>query len=189
MSGIDAELSGAETPRIAEAYPEWLEPEAALTAFQPPEGEALIASAAEAEERRYGFRVDTLRFLVKPNTHSEVVRSPAISTIPHSPPWLLGLINLRSNLVPVFDVHHLCSMAPLSAQAKTTVLVLDVGDKAVGIPIDALPASLIKLRRFPQLPPLPEALHGSVNTGYVADGDVWLEFNHDQFFSAVIRKQ
>lgn len=188
MLGTDGELSGATfAPPADDSFPTWMEPEAALSAFQPPEGSALLSTVSEAEERRYGFRIGALGFLVKSKAHSEVVREAAICAIPHSPPWLLGLINLRSNLVPVFDLHDLCGLGSIVTPAQPTVLVIDVGENAVGVPIDALPIPLRRLKRILQLPPLPAALSGSVSGSYALDGEVWLELNHEQFFSTVTK--
>lgn len=184
MSGLDEHFSWAATPGSTQVHSEHLADDAALAAIPTAEGDDAFARLAQAAKRRYGFRIGAFNFLVQANVHSEVVRSPAIAAIPLSPPPLLGLMNLRSNLVPVFDLHNLCHL-PGPAQALATVLVLDVGEKAVGLPIDGLPVRLGTLNPVAQLPPLPEALRESVHTGYLAGDEVWLEFDHDHVFSFV----
>src|SRR5438105_6725660 len=116
---------------------EWLAPGAALNRFAPPQGMTFVASKKEVERVRYGFRVGNLGLLINPDTGSEAMPMPAIFSIPNAAPWLRGMLNLRGNLVPVFDLANLFSM-PRSADSQTYVLVLDKGQNAVGIIIDAL---------------------------------------------------
>ena len=85
---------------------EWLLPSAALERFEPPAG--MVVAAPVAEKRgRYGYQVDTLNFLIRQGCVSEVLQMTDIWTLPGAPRWLLGLVNLRSNLVPVFDLRML----------------------------------------------------------------------------------
>lgn len=164
---------------------EWLPPGAALERFEPPAGMALAATAKE-KRARYGFRISSLSFLIKTNCSSEVLHQPAIWNLPGSPAWLLGLVNLRSNLVPVFDLRLLFGLPPREAATTQLVLVFDQGDKAVGMLIDDFPKPLFDLKSFPGLPQLPEELQAHVRNGYMKDDSVWLEFDHETFFEALV---
>lgn len=136
--------------------------------------------------KRYGYRVGALGFLVSGQVRSEVVRAPVISNSPHGPEWLLGLMNLRGNLVPVTDLASLCGNVP-SARAPATVLVLDAGERAVAIPIDELPVALTDPRPLDTTPPLPPLMEGHAGPAFEAEGHVWLAFDHDKFFRALAR--
>lgn len=160
---------------------EWLSPGAALDRFEPPAG-LVLAAAAEESGVRYGFRVAALSFLIKAGCSSEVLHSPNIWDLPGSAPWLLGLVNLRSNLVPVFDLRQLFSLPPSEGAEAQRVLVFDQGDKAVGLLIDDFPKPLSDMSSLPGLPQLPEDLQAHVRGGYVKDDSVWLEFDHESFF-------
>ncbi len=165
---------------------EWLPPEAALDRFEPPAGMA-VAAATEETRVRYGFRISALSFLIKTRCASEVLHMPAIWNLPGSPPWLLGLVNLRSNLVPVFDLRQLFGLRPCDDAAAQRVLVFDQGDKAVGLLIDDFPKPLFDMSSLPSLPQLPEELQAHVRGGYVKDDSVWLEFDHETFFEELAR--
>jgi twitching motility protein PilI len=164
---------------------EWLSPSSALERFEPPAGMVLAATTAKEKRARYGFRVSSLSFLIKSGCASEVLHRPAIWSLPGSSPWLLGLVNLRSNLVPVFDLRQLFGLPPDPA-AEQRVLVFDQGDKAVGMLIDGFPKPLFDLKSFPGLPQLPEELQAHVRGGYIRDDSVWLEFDHESFFEALV---
>ena len=165
---------------------EWLPPGAALGRFEPPAGMVLAAAPAKEKHARYGFRVSTLSFLIKSGCSSEVLHKPAIWNLPGSPPWLLGLVNLRSTLVPVFDLRQLFGLPSRDGAATQLVQVFDQGDKAVGMLIDDFPKPLFDLKSFPGLPQLPEELQAHVRGGYIKDDSVWLEFDHETFFEALV---
>jgi twitching motility protein PilI len=180
--------SGASPDFDGTGVGEWLPPCAALERFEPPAG-MVLAAAVEEKRARYGFRVSSLGFLIKTGCNSEVLHKPDIWDLPGSSPWLLGLVNLRSNLVPVFDLRQLFGLPPRDAAAAQLVLVLDQGEKAAGLLIDDFPKPLSDMSSFPGLPPLPEDLQAHVRGGYMKGDSVWLEFDHESFFENLARSE
>jgi chemotaxis signal transduction protein len=165
---------------------EWMLPSAALDRFDPP-ADMVLATAVEKELGRYGFKIGTLGLLIQIGCGSEVMQMPTIWTLPGSPPWLLGLINLRGNLVPVYELRQVLSMGTRTADVKPLVLIFDQGDKAAGIVIEDFPKPLFELSPLPNLPQLPTALSGHVRKGYIKEEMIWLEFDHASFFEALVR--
>jgi twitching motility protein PilI len=117
-----------------------------------------------------------------------VLDKPDIWDMPGSSPWLLGLINLRSNLVPVFDLRQFFGL-PARETAAQVVLVFDQGDKAAGLLIDDFPKPLFEMGALPVLPQLPEELQAHVRSAYVKGEGVWLEFDHESFFEDLVRSE
>ncbi len=135
---------------------------------------------------RYGFRVGSLSFLIPWGTGSEVVPLVSPAAIPNSPKWLLGVVNLRGSLVPVFDLGKVLGVAVDRAAeranapgTKSAILVLDKGERAAGLLIDGFPCRLVGLRPAPQLPALPEELRAHVSTACADDAEIWLELEYD----------
>lgn len=163
----------------------WLKPSAALTSFSLSEhwGEEL-AERTDREERRYGFLVGNVRLLIGRGTPSEIPERADVYPLPGLPLWFRGLLNLRGNLVPVFDVARLLEDREEPAQDQH-VLILDQGDAAAGLLIEGYPRAVGGLRALPQLPPVPRALEGHAVEAY-ADGDrVWVELDHKSFFHSL----
>lgn len=172
--------------QIAEALPA---PGAALAVFEPPEGMHLaVTGQARAEERvRYGFRVGTLGLLVPVDAKSEVLAMPEVTALPRAPVGFLGLINLRGNLVPIYELHTLLRLEPGKNCTVPLALVFDQGDKAVGLAIDNYPVALAGLRQVSGAPVAPERLQEHVRGGYLQDDKIWLEFDRGAFFDEVSR--
>ena len=165
---------------------EWMLPSAALTQFEPP-ADLVLAAAEEKEIGRYGFKIGSLGLLIQVGCGSEVMQIPTIWSLPGSPPWLLGLINLRGNLVPVYELRQALSMGARASDVKPLVLIFDQGDKAAGVVIEDFPTPLSALCPLPNMPQLPTALNAHVSSGYVKDHTIWLEFNHATFFDELVR--
>jgi twitching motility protein PilI len=131
----------------------------------------------QSEERRYGYRVGSMGFLIPPHAGSEAIAMPAIAPIPNSAPWLRGMLNLRGALVPVFDLALVLGLSGQARREQSAVLVFGKGAQAVGVVTDGYPGQLPGLARMAQLPELPTALRGHVSAGYTQHGAVWLELD------------
>lgn len=62
--------------------------------------------------------------------------------IPHAPPYLKGVVNLRGTVVPIIDLRSRFGLPELETTKTTVVIVLHVGGsqktKRVGIVVDAV---------------------------------------------------
>lgn len=163
----------------------WLNPGAALNRFKAPRGITTGITPAERRSERYGFRIGGMHFLIGPGTASEVLDQTAVYPLPNSPPWLMGLINLRGDLVPIFDARPFLGLVEKAASQKPWLLILDRGEKAAGLFIDGLPQAAATGQALSRLPPLPEVLRPHVAKAYVRDDVVWLEFDHRSFFQTL----
>lgn len=162
-----------------------LAPSAALERFRRPVDE-LVGRAAHAEHTlRYGYRVGAWNLLIGERVASEVVRAERIVAIPRTPRWLLGMTNLRGRPVPVFDLRAALSEATGEGARGRFVLVLDKGERAVGIEVDDYPSALRSLRGTDAVPPLPARLAPFVAGAATERDALWLEFDHRGFFEAL----
>jgi purine-binding chemotaxis protein CheW len=67
----------------------------------------------------------------------EVVRGPALTVLPTAPPSVLGLLNLRSDVLPVLDTGMLVG-SPFHAP-PTYVVVVEAAGGPVGLASDGRP--------------------------------------------------
>lgn len=161
----------------------WLSPSEALNRFQPPEGSVIGAnSPAVAQRTRFGFRVGDLQLLIKLDALSEVLMQASIYPLPNVPLWFPGVLNLRGNLLPVFDLHRRLETGDATRERRA-ILVLDQGSDGVGMPIDGLPQSIGLGNPLQNLPPLHSALEKYVTAAYASDNGIWLDFDHQGFFT------
>lgn len=143
----------------------------------------MISNVAPIERRRarYGFRIGGLGLLIGQDTTSQVLEHTQVYPLPNTPVWLLGLINLRGNLTPIFDIKDFLQLENQDTSEKRRLLILDQAEKAVGILIDGLPHTAMTQHVLTRLPPLPAVLEPYVAKAYAQDAMIWLEFDHQGF--------
>ncbi len=66
----------------------------------------------------------------------EIIRPQALTTVPQAPPCVVGVINLRSSIVPVLDLRRRCGLPPINATRDSRVVVVQVGDQSVGLQVE-----------------------------------------------------
>ena len=88
---------------------------------------------APATQTRIGFRVHPqLPWLVLPiGMAAQQALDHALAPLPNVEPWLRGVLNLRGNLVPVFDIGLWQGLGAQPASAQ--VLVLTPGPEAMAV--------------------------------------------------------
>ncbi len=72
---------------------------------QPDDAEAMVPVEEQAPEKQYCiFRAGRERFSLSVLDVEEVVEWPAVTHVPLSPTFLMGIFNLRGAIVPVIDI-------------------------------------------------------------------------------------
>lgn len=166
---------------------QWLRPTEALSRsfFAPALGEE-----DDAEEnpvvRRLGFKIGDIGLLILSETTSELTDMLPICPIPNTADWLRGLINLRGNLVPIFDLASLLK-AEHAREKKGMLLILGEGEAAAGIIIDDLPShqTLANSDKLESLPAIPDIAKPYMSSGYEKEGEIWFNFDHEGFFTSL----
>ncbi len=167
--------------------PEWLPPSAALTRFQLGDTELALGGAMDLEQVRYGVRVGKLRILLSENTVSEVLDRPQIFPVPNTATWFEGLINLRGNVVPVFDLRELFGTAPITGE-RQMLLVIDKGETAIGVAIDGLPVPAPDSAPLDKRPSLPGLLENFTGPVFEHDENLWLEVDIPGLIGSLSKK-
>ena len=138
---------------------------------------------------RYGFRLADINFLINRQTICEVIRKPVVYPIPNTPGWILGLINLRGILVPVFDIG--AQITEKSPKLTDTVLIIDKGERTFATCVESLPVSInldedeFISAAIPE--DIPDILKGHVNEAYSMNQEIWLDINYDAFIKRLTR--
>ena len=76
------------------------------------------------------------RFAVEVRYAREVVVFDEYTIVPLAPPYLLGVANLRGNIMPVVDVRPLLGLAPAVAGHEVRALVVERDAVKIGLLID-----------------------------------------------------
>jgi twitching motility protein PilI len=141
-----------------------------------------------ATQEWIGFEVANIKFLVPHAQVNEISEMLPVFRLPNTGQWLLGLVNLHGNLVPLFDLASLAG-GTHGSKLKSMLLVLGRGDATAAIMVNGIPTRkrFGVLHRTP-LPAFPEAIRDYISTAYAEKEQVWLEFDHVRFFEMMARR-
>jgi purine-binding chemotaxis protein CheW len=73
--------------------------------------------------------------------------------LPHAPPHVLGMINLRGAILPVIDLGSLLGIGETAVSASSVVMVAQIQDNQVGLLVDAVCDILMVGENMLQPPP------------------------------------
>ena len=89
------------------------------------------------ENETYGINVMQVR---------EVLRYTEIAPVPGAPSYVLGIINLRGNVVTVIDTRERFGLNPTDVTDNTRIVIIETAEQVVGILVDAV-AEVVYLRQ------------------------------------------
>lgn len=76
----------------------------------------------------------------------EVLRYTEIAPVPGAPSYVIGIINLRGNVVTVIDTRERFGLPAADITDSTRIVILESDDQVVGIMVDAV-AEVVYLRQ------------------------------------------
>lgn len=91
------------------------------------------------------FRLDNETYGINVMQVQEVLRVTEIAPVPGAPDYVLGIINLRGNVVTVIDTRKRFGLMPKEADDSTRIVIIEADKQVVGILVDAV-AEVVDLR-------------------------------------------
>lgn len=82
------------------------------------------------------FKVGGLFFLIDLPLVLEISEPLEFYPVPDSNIFLLGLMNLRNNIIPVYDVRYMLNIQTVWKSEKSAVVVLSFQDGTIGLFVD-----------------------------------------------------
>lgn len=171
---------------------ELLSPTVALTRyFVAPDHEQGLTDTAgsSGQVQRYGFRIGGCRFVHDLTLAVELIELPHCYDLPNSSTWFSGLVNLRGNLVPVFDLKNLLGGSG-PAGDRQMLLVIGNGETVAGLVIDGTPdhISLDAGSRIEQPERVPEVLLEHLQGAYEFAGETWYQASYEGLFGSLAQR-
>ncbi len=91
------------------------------------------------------FRLDAEKYGIDVMRVREVLRNTEIAPVPGAPGFVLGIINLRGNVVTVIDTRKRFGLVPKAIDESSRIVILEAGDEVVGMMVDSV-AEVVDLR-------------------------------------------
>jgi len=91
------------------------------------------------------FRLDNEKYGIRVMQVQEVLRITEIAPVPGAPNYVLGIINLRGNVVTVIDSRKRFGLSEAEADDSTRIVIIEAEKHVVGILVDSV-AEVVDLR-------------------------------------------
>jgi len=147
-------------------------------------------SSSDSSLLYFGLQLGGLGLLLNDSLDKEIVSEHEICEIPDSPQWFKGYINLRSQVVPVFDLYDYLNLKKESSFFKSEyLLIIGRSDSIFAISVTTMPQkiSINKQNQINEPPPYPEAIKQCCSTSYRQNG-LWSEWDIERFISQLSHK-
>ena len=75
----------------------------------------------------------------------EVLRMTEIAPVPGAPSYVLGIVNLRGNVVTVIDTRNRFGLSPVEADDATRIVIIETEGHIIGVLVDSV-AEVVNLQ-------------------------------------------
>lgn len=108
------------------------------------------------------FRLHDCDFCLETTSIREIRGWGKSTPVPHAPPEVLGVMDLRGRVIPIIDLAAKLGMEPVGSSARSAIVVAEVNGGVIGLVVDGVSDLLTIGRELVQ--PLPAAVHlGAAN--------------------------
>ncbi|WMC11392.1 chemotaxis protein CheW [Oceanimonas pelagia] len=84
------------------------------------------------------FRLDNETYGINVMQVQEVLRYSDIAPVPGAPDYVLGIINLRGNVVTVLDTRLRFGLQPAEVSDNTRIVIIEAEKQVIGILVDSV---------------------------------------------------
>lgn len=106
---------------------------------------ALVEAVEDPVIQWVTFRLDGETYGINVMQVQEVLRMTEIAPVPGAPDYVIGIINLRGNVVTVIDTRKRFGLIPTEADDSTRIVIIESDNNIVGILVDSV-AEVVNLR-------------------------------------------
>lgn len=91
------------------------------------------------------FHLENEKYGIKVMQVQEVLRMTEIAPVPGAPHYVLGIINLRGNVVTVIDTRRRFGLSDAESDDETRIVIIEADNNVVGILVDSV-AEVVDLK-------------------------------------------
>ncbi len=92
------------------------------------------------------FRLDKEKYCINVLLVQEVLRITEIAPVPGAPSYVLGIINLRGNVVTVVDTRRRFGLTLKEVDDASRIVIIEVNGNVIGMLVDSV-ADVVDLRK------------------------------------------
>jgi purine-binding chemotaxis protein CheW len=142
----------------------------------------ILAQLLAADDGATGDVLDLMEFLLAHERYAvelrfirEVCPLKELTPLPCAPPYVLGIMNLRGQILPVIDFRRYVGLPVQGITELNRIVILKSEDREFGILADEIAGTRTMPRRQMQQPPFLAGILSHFITGIASDGCIILD--------------
>lgn len=126
-----------------------------------------------------GFRVGEDKLIAAMDEVKEILELPEFTIVPGVKPWVVGVANVRGNLLPLMDLKCFLTGDSIKNRRKGRVVVIDYKGFNTGLIVEEVfgMKHFLTKNEYVDVPDLNSGITPYVDKAYVLDDDCWPLFN------------
>lgn len=112
-----------------------------------------------------GFRLGDEEYAVDILKIKEIKLLMEVTRVPKAPPFVVGVINLRGDIVPIIDLRKRLRLPTPEFTDETRIIIVEIEAKLCGVIVDGV-SEVIEIEENKVLPP-PSIVKGSIDSAYL----------------------
>jgi purine-binding chemotaxis protein CheW len=130
------------------------------------------ATAAGTMQQFISFRIGDEEYAIDIMTVREIKGWTEVTVLPKQPEFILGVLNLRGTIVPIFDLRCRFGLGLTQATKTHVVIIVSVLDRILGLLVDAVSDILtINSSEIRSVPEMDRAVCTEFLSGIIAVND------------------
>lgn len=122
--------------------------------------QTLLTKELEDEQQFVTFKLEAEEYGINIQKAKDIVSVPDLTKVVNSPPELLGMINLRGNMLPVISLRKQFNLNEQNITKNSRIIVAEHGNQDVGFLVDEV-TQVLKTNKGSIEEPLPESQYNS----------------------------
>ncbi|WP_354623990.1 chemotaxis protein CheW [Psychromonas sp. MME2] len=106
----------------------------------------IVKSVDDEVFQRVTFQLENETYGVNVMQVQEILRYSEIAAVPGAPSYVLGIINLRGNVVTVIDTRSRFGLMPAEITDNTRIVIIEAEKQVIGILVDSV-AEVVYLKK------------------------------------------
>lgn len=94
-------------------------------------------------------------FCIELNRIREIRRWEPVTMLPHSPPFVMGVVNLRGAVIPIIDLASKLGFQPFEPTKRNVIIICNLGDQVIGLLVESvseiLTVNLSEMKEAPRV--------------------------------------
>ncbi len=92
----------------------------------------------ESKDRYLCFILGGEEFAIPLLSVKEVIALPEITHVPQTPPYFLGIMNLRGQVITIIDLRTKLTIKPGQSSENNAVIICDLNPNSIGVVVDSI---------------------------------------------------